>query len=176
MWRAFWSWYFEPKRFERAGGCRIYRLAGVRIFKRYLPTSGDLVSRWRGISRIKRTDGGLRLAVVRYERITRSYEARHIFGALSMLAINWWAIAVHGKGSWIALLAANALINGYPMMIQRYNRVRLEAARARLEARGPVRQRGSRPDADSPESSRAAEPGAGVPGSPRRHRADGGGV
>ena len=156
MGHAFWSWYFQPKRFERAGDCRIYRLAGVRVFKRYVPTSGDLVSRWRGISRIHRADVGLLRALVRHERITRSYEVRHIFGALSMLAISWWAIAAHGKGNWIVLLAANALINGYPIILQRYNRIRLEAAMARLAARGSVQRHDGRPD------DRRTEPGGSV--------------
>lgn len=132
--RNFWLWYFEPKPFETAGDCRFYRLLGVRVFKRYLPTSGDLVSRWRGISRIQRAHGGLDQALRRYERVTRSHEGRHIFGAASMLAISWWAISFHGKGEWPALLAANALINGYPIILQRYNRIRLQSALAHLAA------------------------------------------
>jgi len=137
--RNFWLWYFEPKPFETAGDCRLYRLVGVRAFKRYLPTSGDLVSRWRGISRIQRAQDGLDQALRRYERVTRSHEGRHIFGALSMLAISWWAITFHGKGEWPALIVANALINGYPIILQRYNRIRLQSALARLAA---LRDRG----------------------------------
>ena len=132
--RNFWLWNFEPKPFETPGDCRLYRLLVVRAFKRYLPTSGDLVSRWRGISRIQRAHGGLDQALRRYERITRSHEGRHIFGAASMLAISWWAITFHGKGEWPALLAANALINGYPIILQRYNRIRLQSALAHLAA------------------------------------------
>ena len=117
IWRTFWLWYLEPKPFETAGHGRLYRLLGVRGFKRYLPTSGDLVSRWRGASRIQRAHGGLDQVLRRYERVTRSYEVRHIFGALSMLAISWWAITFHGKGQWPALIAANAVINGYPIIL-----------------------------------------------------------
>ena len=80
VWNAFWHWYFEPKAFETAGDCRIYRLIGVRSFKRYLPTSGDLVSRWQGITRIQRAHCGLNQALLRYESVTRSHEARHILG------------------------------------------------------------------------------------------------
>lgn len=140
MWHRFRVWYFEPKPFEMMGNCRLYRLLGVRAFKRYLPTSGDLVTRRRGISRIKRVEGGVAEGLRRYERITRSYEARHIFGGLSMLAISWWSIAVHGKGNWVALLAANVSINGYPIMLQRYNRIRLQRA---LGRRAPVAGGGS---------------------------------
>lgn len=132
LWDSFWLWYFKPKSFETAGDCRLYRLLGVRSFKRYLPTSGDLVTRWRGITRIKRTHGGLDQALRRYERVTRSYEARHMFGALSMFAISWWSITFHDNGQWPALIAANVLINGYPIMLQRYNRIRLQSALAQF--------------------------------------------
>lgn len=49
-----------------------------------------------------------------------------------MLALSWWSIEVKGKGGWAALLVANLLINGYPIMLQRYNRVRLQAVASRL--------------------------------------------
>ncbi len=49
-----------------------------------------------------------------------------------MLALTWWSITFHGKGNWVVLLAANFLINGYPIMLQRYNRVRVRAALAML--------------------------------------------
>lgn len=107
VWYTFWHWYFELKPFETAGNGRLSCLLGVRIFKRYLPTSGDLVSRWQGITRIQRAHGGIDQALRRYERVTRSYEGRHIFGALSMLALSWWSITFHDNGQWPALIAAN---------------------------------------------------------------------
>lgn len=132
MWRAFWSWYFAPRAFERAGDGRVYRKLGVRFFKRWLPTSGDVVTRRRGKLHIAVRDGGREAALRRHERRTRAYEARHIFGALSMLAISWWSVAIHDKGNWLVLLAANLVINGYPIMLQRYNRVRLHEVLARF--------------------------------------------
>ena len=110
----------------------LYRRIGIRIFKRYLPTSGDIVTRRRGIRRIESGNGGLRAALLRYEKVTRSYERRHIFGALSMLALSWWSITVHGKGNWYVLTLANIIINGYPIMVQRYNRLRINAVLDRL--------------------------------------------
>ena len=134
MWRTFSQWYFEPKRFEKTGNGLLYRRLGIRFFKRYLPTSGDIVSRWRGMARIRRSEGGLDQALRGYERVTRTHEARHIVGALSMLAISWWAIVLHDRGQWPALIIANVIINGYPIMLQRYNRIRLETAMARFVA------------------------------------------
>lgn len=129
------SWrdrYFSPLPFERAGSGRIYQRLGIRVYKRYLPTSGDLVSRFRGVRHVDRSGIGLQPSLQRIERRTRAYEARHIFGALSMLAISWWSIAVPHHGNWLALSLANLLINGYPIMLQRYNRTRVYAIRERL--------------------------------------------
>jgi hypothetical protein len=133
--RAFWNRYFEPKPFEIRGEGQIYRSIGIRLFKRYLPTSGDLVSRWRGQRRIPTYNVDIAADLVRYEKVTRSYEARHIFGATSMLLLSWWSITFHGKGDWFVLIMANILINGYPIMLQRYNRVRLRSILENLDAR-----------------------------------------
>ncbi|MRR09710.1 hypothetical protein EG831_06495 [bacterium] len=124
--------YFIPLPFERAGSGRIYERLGIRLYKRYLPTSGDLVSHARGVRHVDRSGIGLLPSLQRIERRTRVYEARHIFGALSMLAISWWSIAVHHRGNWLVLSVANLLINGYPIMLQRYNRTRVYAIRERL--------------------------------------------
>ena len=128
-------WYFEPRRIEHAANGRLYVLLGVRLFKRYLPTSGDLISRIRGRRRIAPMGSELVSSLLQYEKQTKSWEARHIFGALSMLALTWWSIAVHDKGSWPVLLGANLLINGYPIMLQRYNRARVRSLLARLSGR-----------------------------------------
>jgi hypothetical protein len=132
---SFARWYFEPMRIEQAANGRLYVLLGVRLYKRYLPTSGDLISRVRGRRRIAPIGPDLVSSLLQYEKQTKSWEARHVFGALSMLALTWWSIAVHGKGSWPVLLGANLLINGYPIMLQRYNRTRVRSLLARLTGR-----------------------------------------
>ena len=130
-------WYFEPKRIEQADNGRIYVLLGARLFKRYLTTSGDLISRVRGRRRIAPIGPDLVTSILQFDKQTKSWEARHIFGGFLMLALTWWSIAVHGKGSWLVLLGANLLINGYPIMVQRYNRVRLRSLLAQLRRRYP---------------------------------------
>lgn len=134
-WKRFRAWYFSPRPFERWRDGRAYELIGVHKFKRFLPTSGDLVSRWRGKRWVSWLGHRTVESLIAHERRTRNWEARHIFGLVSMLALSWWSIEVKGKGSWAALLAANLLINGYPILLQRYNRVRLEAAMTRLAHR-----------------------------------------
>ena len=148
VWSFFWSWYFQPKALEVVGGIRLYRLLGIRFFKRYLPTSGDLVSRAFGVRRIHRARGQLKESLVRHEQFTRTYEGRHIFGAVSMLALSWWSISVHHRGNWLALLGANLLLNGYPIMLQRYNRIRVQAALRKLGS--SLTPRSSGPDCVGP--------------------------
>ncbi|MDZ4829247.1 MAG: hypothetical protein SGJ09_03495 [Phycisphaerae bacterium] len=65
----------------------MYVLLGVRLFKRYLPTNGDLISRARSRRRIAPIGPDLVNSLLQYEKQTKSWEARHIFGALAMLAI-----------------------------------------------------------------------------------------
>jgi hypothetical protein len=125
MWTRFWTWYFTPHRFENYNNGRLYEILGIRFFKRYLPTSGDIVTRHRHLRRIAFDQDGVLSSLKRYELQTRNYEGRHIFGALSMLVISWWSIEFYGKGNWLVLLVGNIIINGYPIMLQRYNRIRI---------------------------------------------------
>lgn len=135
LWERFCAWHFAPRSFERWHGGRAYELIGIRAFKHYLPTTGDLVSRWRGKRWISWLGRRTAENLCAHERRTRNWEARHIFGLISMLALTSWSIEVQGKGSWAELLVANLLINGYPIMLQRYNRVRLQAAVSRSSNR-----------------------------------------
>jgi hypothetical protein len=57
----FKRWYFPIREFERS---RFYPLLGIRLFKRYLPTSGDVVSRQRGVKRIDPLRAGGRRAAL----------------------------------------------------------------------------------------------------------------
>jgi hypothetical protein len=45
-----------------------------------------------------------------------------------MLALTSWSITFRGKGKWVVLLAPNLFINGYPFMLKRNNRLRVQAA------------------------------------------------
>lgn len=134
------NWYFRPIALETWREGRLYRLLGVRLYKYYLPTSGDLISRLRGVRRLNLTADGILGALAKHEAATRSYEVRHIVGGVTMHLLSWWAITVHQRGDWIVLIIANSLINGYPILVQRYNRIRLLNAmrRARRRPRGLI--------------------------------------
>lgn len=114
-WSTFWRWCFKSKSFELQNNGQAYELIGIRFFKRYLPASGDIVTQYHGKLRIAPYNANSSADLIRYEKVTRNYEARHIFGAVSMLLLGWWSIEFHNKGKWLILTAGNILINGYPI-------------------------------------------------------------
>ncbi len=116
--------YFRPKEFEKDG--KIYEKLGVKTYKKFLPTFGDYVNRFnRKVLKInakfvEKSMGSLR----GYEFLTRVYETAHISG---FVFFNYAAIHHFSEGDTkqgVIDIAMNVLINVYPMMVQRYNRVR----------------------------------------------------
>lgn len=79
--------YFSPKDWEYDSGLRIYKIIGIRFFKKYLPTSGDIVRRWRNQTAIDVRHRDLNHQQYQAELHTRKYELRHIFGTLGFLII-----------------------------------------------------------------------------------------
>ncbi|MFN7624860.1 MAG: hypothetical protein ACK5RS_17120 [Acidobacteriota bacterium] len=127
--------YFTPTPPERWRRGLLYVLIGIRFFKRYLPTSGDIVTRWRGVRRIPPYNSHTIDDLLVYRRVTKSQELRHLGGGVAMLLISWWSIHYRGKGDWCILILANIVINLYPVFLQRYNRVRLDLLTDRLRGR-----------------------------------------
>jgi hypothetical protein len=128
------DWYFRPRAFE-AGS--LYPRMGVRWFKKYLPSSGELVSRWRGVDRLKiAVTGDRRKALLNYVQQTRVWEGRHLVSAVLLQA---WAVGagftVGAHQFWICT-AINLVVNIHPMLIQRLNRARIAQMLARNEPAG----------------------------------------
>src|SRR5512137_1806516 len=112
--------YYDIKDFERTG--RVYERLGVPLFKK-LVRRGPLAifsptlrfPKDKTITALQHLDHEMRKA-----------EAGHVFVFLLMLVfisyalLNAWFDAV----GW--MLAFNVLINGYPIMLQRYNRIMLQ--------------------------------------------------
>lgn len=107
--------YFTPRFWERSG--KLYELLGIRFFKKYLPTTGDLMQRkvWR-----RKTLGDGRTKTLKsYERTTRMCEVTHLiffFAYFSLFLV---------PGNTTLDVVSNLLVNVYPIMLQRYNRARL---------------------------------------------------
>jgi len=112
--------YFTPRGFEQG---RLYPQLGVRIFKQIVP-DGDLVSR------VERRNGAQAYFPTReildaLERRGRAAERGHFISLTAVLpsialAI-WWGFI----GYAVVLVAVNVIFHVYPMMLQRYTRIRL---------------------------------------------------
>lgn len=122
------DFWFRPRRFESEG---LYQGLGALVLKRYVPTGGDLAMR-----RLRRhhpdrrwVTSGLQ-SLCQYERRTRLNELIHLIGfvgctvlvtskfALGSLTVFWLTIG----------LALNLILGLWPVVLQRYNRLRLYRA------------------------------------------------
>ena len=79
--------YFSPKIFEFYRDRTIYDLIGIKIYKKYLPTTGDIVRQKRKITQIKISNTGKINELYKYERKTRNYEWRHVIGAIIFIGL-----------------------------------------------------------------------------------------
>lgn len=115
--------WFSPKPFENE---QLYEKLGIRTFKKYMPTSGDLVMRhvWRKTRKVRGIESLRRL-----ERGTRFPEKLHLVGLFAFPIVG---VLVDQIG-WAN--AINVFFNIYPIMLQRYNRIRYQGALRRMEER-----------------------------------------
>ena len=99
----------------------------IKIYKKYLPTTGDLVSRRRKIKQINLASSNRYEELYRYERKTRNYEWRHIIGAILFIVFRFlFDSKLRLTVIDVTLLPAmNLYINIYPIFLQRYNRIRI---------------------------------------------------
>lgn len=114
--------YFRPGDSEPI----LYRRLGVRCFKRYLPTGGDIYAermKWHPI--LDRT-GGLAAALLRVERRTRLAESAHLLAFIFFATVSVVGLVAGGRIVPIILISTfNVGFNIYPIMVQRYNRHRI---------------------------------------------------
>jgi len=117
--------WFRPKCFESE---RLYEHLGALVIKRYVPTGGDLVMR-----RLRRHQPGSRWvtsslqSLCQHERRTRLNELIHLIGFIGCTVL---AASKFVSGSLTALgltiaLASNLILGLWPVVLQRYNRLRL---------------------------------------------------
>ena len=117
--------YFKPRDFEQIKNRTIYDFIGIRTFKKYLPTSGDLVRKWKKINqfnpaRLPRTE-----ALHLLELKTRNYEWRHILGAFFFILLILLIDKKLTLFDMLFLWLLNMFVNLYPIFLQRYNRIRI---------------------------------------------------
>ncbi|MBK7305444.1 MAG: hypothetical protein WAT21_01975 [Saprospiraceae bacterium] len=117
--------YFSPKTFEFYRDRTIYDLIGIKIYKKYLPTTGEIVRQKRKIPQIKISNTGKIDELYEYERKTRNYEWRHVIGAIIFVGLTLMLYRKLTIFDWIFLPILNLYLNFYPIFLQRYNRIRI---------------------------------------------------
>jgi hypothetical protein len=147
---SFDAW-FRPKRFESE---RFYERLGALVIKRYVPTGGDLVMRRLRRNHPERSWVTSNLqSLWRYERRTRLNESIHLVGFVGFTAL---AVSKFASGSLTVLrsifgLALNLIFGLWPVVLQRYNRVRLYRA---IDRRSDLSDRRHRRHAEAAKSSK----------------------
>jgi hypothetical protein len=133
--RPFWQQVldarFVPKRFESTA---LYERSGALFIKRYAPTGGDFFIRRYGV-RIADIRGNLD-SLGKFERQTRRLEAIHELVFLGFLAWSAWR-AVTGRTTNLDLVFAMAVyvvLILFPAMLQRYDRLRVNAVIRHMRA------------------------------------------
>src|SRR5260370_1465497 len=137
--------WFWPKCFESE---RLYERLGAPLLKRYVPTGGDLVMRRLRRPGRRWVTSSLQ-SLWQYERRTRLHELIHLIGFIGFTIL---AASKFASGSLTVLgltfaLALNLIFGLWPVVLQRYNRLRVYRAidpssylsdrqRRRAEARG----------------------------------------
>lgn len=117
--------YYKPKSWEWYRDKTIYELVGIKIYKKYLPTTGDIVRKKRNVKQISIGSTDKINALYTYERKTRNYEWRHILGTCIFIILTLLIERKLTLMEWIFLFMLNLYINIYPIFLQRYNRIRI---------------------------------------------------
>lgn len=129
------DFWFRPKRFESE---RLYKRLGVLVIKRYVPTGGDLVmQRLRRRHPERRWVSSNLQSLGRYERRTRLNESMHVVGSSGVVALAAIKFALGSltiAGLTVAI-ALNLIFGLWPIILQRYNRLRLYRAIDRARVR-----------------------------------------
>ena len=120
--------WFRPKAFESE---KLYEHLGALLIKRYVPTGGDLVMHWLRRDHPQRRWVTPSLESLRpYERRTRLNESIHLIGFIGFAAV---AVekSLSGSLNEVGLTIAmtlNLVFGLWPVVLQRYNRLRLYRA------------------------------------------------
>lgn len=117
--------YFKPKSFETIGNKILYDFVGIKLYKKYLPFTGDIARKWASKKQLKTNHADRITDLYRYERETRKNEMRHIFGLILFIILAFIVDKKLNIFDIIFLTFLNLYINLYPIFLQRYNRIRI---------------------------------------------------
>ncbi|MBV9788916.1 MAG: hypothetical protein JOZ51_12115 [Chloroflexi bacterium] len=112
--------YYAIHSFERDG--RVYERVGIRWFKGLMQR--EPLSRLNPVLRLAsdRTLSALR----RLDREMRKAETSHVYIFVLMLCLMVYALLRQWLDALLWVFVFNLIFNGYPIMLQRYNRARLK--------------------------------------------------
>ena len=115
------SSYYDPKSWERSG--EIYRYLGVDFFRKLLVWIG-----WEKLIRKSSPIEKNTKALVHLHYQTKRSEIDHLIILIIVLAFNVFVAIQYGILKSMSLLILNVILNLYPILLQRYNRPRIERA------------------------------------------------
>jgi glycosyl-4,4'-diaponeurosporenoate acyltransferase len=119
------SSYFKPKRVEFYRNQTIYEFIGIKLYKKYLPFTGDIARKKKNTTQIKSNTKGRFDELYSYERETRRNELIHIFGLILCIGL----MLIYSKEisgiDLVFLILLNLYLNIYPIFLQRHNRLRI---------------------------------------------------
>lgn len=118
--------YFNLFPFERDG--RLYEMLGIRLFKRFA-SAGDFFNRRRRHSEAEFRNVTNYSSAIEWEARTRFNEFVHLCNLIFSLVMIAW-LCFQARYNWLGLIIfLNLILNVYPIMLQRYNRARIQRIR-----------------------------------------------
>ena len=117
--------YLKPKKIESFRGRSIYELIGISFYKKYLPTSGDLVRKWHNKQQLNPRNSTLNTELLHIEKQTRKFEFRHLVGFLFFILMIFLIDKTLSVIDLVFLTFLNLYVNIYPIFLQRHNRIRI---------------------------------------------------
>lgn len=132
--------YFKPKKLEFYHNKTIYEFIGIKLYKKYLPTTGDLARRYRNIVQIKPSKSDRINELYSYEKQTRRYEIRHIMGLIGFIILFLIIDKNLNLFDVFFLTVLNLYVNIYPIFLQRHNRIRIINILLKYEQKTPYKK------------------------------------
>lgn len=113
------SFYYDEKQWEKNG--QIYEHLGINVFRKMLVWTG-----WEKLNRKSNPVKKSTTSLIKLHHQTKKSELGHLIILFLVIGFNVFVAFKFGilKSLWLLIL--NILLNLYPILLQRYNRPRLE--------------------------------------------------
>lgn len=113
--------YFTEKPWEKGG--KIYKLIGINLYRKLLVWMG-----WEKLNKKLKPVEKSTAALMNLHYRTKQDELGHLIVFFIVLGFNIFVELEFGPVKSLSLLLLNVLLNLYPVLLQRYNRPRIERA------------------------------------------------